>query len=286
MAAVRPMTWRLRIEHTTQVTYDGEARASYNEVRMAPLTLPTQTALEGTFDVRPTTTIFTYWDYWGSEVRAFDLQAGHEDLVLTARSTVETSPAPSLPVPPSWPELAQAAERLVEFLEPTALTAIPPPIAAEARELARGAGADPHEAAARLSAWVGERVSYVPGVTGVRTSAKEAWAAGQGVCQDLAHLTVGVLRETGLPARYVSGYLHPDANAQPGGTGTGESHAWVEYWAGEWVGLDPTNQTRPGEGHVTVARGRDYDDVPPLKGIYHGAPGSHMTVTVTVTRLQ
>ncbi len=272
------MTWRMRIEHTTRVTYDGEATASYNEVRMAPLTLPGQLTLESRLSVRPAAQVYTYWDYWGSEVRAFDLQAGHDELVLAALATVETEPAPPLPAAPARSELA-AGSRL-EYLAATPLTEVP---GAPVEELTDGL--DPHEAAAAISAWVGEQVAYVPGVTGVRTSAKEAWAAGQGVCQDIAHLTVGVLRAAGLPARYVSGYVHPDGDARPGGTSSGESHAWVEYWAGDWVALDPTNQLRPGEGHVTVARGRDYADVAPLKGIYHGVAGSRMEVTVTVTRV-
>jgi transglutaminase-like putative cysteine protease len=125
----------------------------------------------------------------------------------------------------------------------------------------------------------------MPGATGVRTDAQEAWDKGQGVCQDMAHVTVALLRATGLPARYVSGYLHPDTKAKPGSTAVGQSHAWVEYWAGSWTALDPTSGAPVGERHVVVARGRDYADVPPLKGIYHGPPESAMTVTVEVTRL-
>ena len=118
----------------------------------------------------------------------------------------------------------------------------------------------------------------------MQTSAQEAWDQGQGVCQDIAHLTVALLREVGLPARYVSGYLHPYPEADLGDTVAGQSHAWVEYWTGEWVAADPTNQAPVGECHVVVARGRDYADVPPLKGIYHGAPSSTLDVTVEVTR--
>jgi transglutaminase-like putative cysteine protease len=101
----------------------------------------------------------------------------------------------------------------------------------------------------------------------------------------MAHVTVALMRATGLPARYVSGYLHPDPKAQPGSTAVGQSHAWVEYWAGSWSALDPTSGAPVGERHVVVARGRDYADVPPLKGIYHGPPESAMDVTVQVTRL-
>jgi transglutaminase-like putative cysteine protease len=94
-----------------------------------------------------------------------------------------------------------------------------------------------------------------------------------------------LLRGVGIPARYVSGYLHPRADAQIGETVEGQSHAWVEWWCGGWEGYDPTNGAATGPRHVVVARGRDYADVPPLKGIYHGAPSSYLGVTVEVTRL-
>jgi transglutaminase-like putative cysteine protease len=147
------------------------------------------------------------------------------------------------------------------------------------------ASLSPDEAAAAISALVHDHVTYLPGATGVRTNAQEAWDKGQGVCQDMAQIAVSLMRAAGLPARYVSGYLHPDPKAQPGSTSVGQSHAWVEYWAGSWIALDPTSGAPVGERHVAVARGRDYGDVPPLKGIYHGPPESDMQVTVEVTRL-
>jgi transglutaminase-like putative cysteine protease len=166
---------------------------------------------------------------------------------------------------------------------PTPLTAVAPSIAdGVTSELA---GLAPDEAAAAISAKVRERITYLPGATGVRTNAQEAWDKGQGVCQDMAQVTVALVRAAGLPARYVSGYLHPQADPEPGTTAIAQSHAWVEYWAGSWTPLDPTSGADVGERHVVVARGRDYADVPPLKGIYHGPPRSDMQVTVEVTRL-
>jgi len=166
---------------------------------------------------------------------------------------------------------------------PTPLTTVTDEISSAA--IAEAAGLSPDTAAEAISARVHEHVTYMPGATGVRTNAQEAWDKGQGVCQDMAQLTVALMRAAGLPARYVSGYLHPDPKAEPGSTAVGQSHAWVEYWAGEWTPLDPTSLAPVGERHVVVARGRDYGDVPPLKGIYHGPAGGDMTVTVEVTRL-
>jgi transglutaminase-like putative cysteine protease len=277
--------WRLKIVHRTHVCYEGSARASYNEARMTPPTLPRQSVLESRISTDVPAPMWTYSDYWGTQVSSFDIQAPHHELVIRAQATVETRPAAMLARPLPWAVLRERAtgSRLLEFLTPTRRTAVDEALAATARQ--RTASADPLEAADEITSWVSDRVAYVPGATEVQTSAQEAWDKSQGVCQDMAHLTVALLREVGLPARYVSGYLHPQPEAQPGDEMAGESHAWVEFWVGEWVACDPTNRAQVGERHVNVAIGRDYGDVPPLKGIYHGAPSSTMDVTVVVARL-
>jgi transglutaminase-like putative cysteine protease/DNA-binding MarR family transcriptional regulator len=282
------MAWRLRIEHTTRVTYSGPVLTSFNEARMTPLTLPTQTTLDARVTAGPDAPVWTYNDYWGTYVSVFDLPEPHGDLLIQATATVETEPFPGIPAAPERPEWAALHEqaphgRLLECLLPTPLTTVTAEIKNAA--MTEISGLSPDEAAATISARVRDHVTYMPGATGVRTNAQEAWDKGQGVCQDMAQLAVALLRAAGLPARYVSGYLHPDVAAEPGRTSVGQSHAWVEYWAGSWVPLDPTSGAQVGERHVVVARGRDYSDVPPLKGIYHGPPESEMEVTVEVTRL-
>ena len=279
------MGWLLEIVHETRVHYQGAARASYNEARMTPLTLPSQTALQTRVSVGNATPVWAYHDYWGTVVSSFDIQAPHNELTVRSHAMVETSAALTPPRPLAWDELRARAEAgiVAEYLAATPRTTVDTALAEAARERTRGAG--PLETASAVAAWVRERVEYMPGATEVQTSAQEAWDKGQGVCQDIAHLTVALLRETGLPARYVSGYLHPRPEAGLGQAIAGQSHAWVEYWAGDWVAADPTNRASVGEGHVVVARGRDYADVPPLKGIYHGAPSVAMDVTVEVTRL-
>ena len=281
------MGWRLQVVHTTRVSYSAPVRASFNEARMTPLTIPAQVTLESRVTAGQGVTVWTYCDYWGTFVSVFDITDPHESLVVRAQATVETGQGLADEAPPRlpWAQLrAQTASgRLLEFLMPTPLTTVTPDVAATVVDAVRDA--DPAEAATEIAARVRSQVSYMAGATGVRTNAQEAWDQGQGVCQDMAHLTVALLREAGLPARYVSGYLHADPSAEPGQTAVGESHAWVEYWAGSWLPCDPTSGAPVRERHVVVARGRDYLDIPPLKGIYHGAPTSALEVTVEVTRL-
>jgi transglutaminase-like putative cysteine protease len=279
------MSWRVGIVHTTKVTYSGAARASYNECRMTPPSMTRQTALATSVRTGSNVPIWSYRDYFGTTVSSFDIQEPHEELLVKASATVQTSAAPPEPTPLPWVQLRErAADSYVrEYLDATPRTTMDADVVAAVA--GRVAGADPAEAAGELITWLREKVSYVPGSTGVQTSAKEAWEAGQGVCQDMAHISVALLRAAGLPARYVSGYLHPNPKAEPGAAVAGQSHAWAEYWTGDWVACDPTNLAPVGERHVVIGRGRDYTDVSPLKGIYSGAPSVAMEVTVEVTRL-
>ena len=213
------MGWRLEILHTTKVSYAGAARASYNEARMTPLALPSQTVLGTRMSLGTPAPIWTYQDYWGTTVSSFDIQEPHEELTVSAHATVETSPPPAAARPLPWGELRERAERgsLLEFLAATPRTTVDGEVAAAAA--GRVAGADPLEAAAEIARWLSERVSYVPGATEVQTGAQEAWDKGQGVCQDIAHLAVALLRVAGLPGpvRLRVPALRPGGRARPGG---------------------------------------------------------------------
>jgi transglutaminase-like putative cysteine protease len=276
---------RLRIRHETVAAYEGPATSSYNEVRMTPLTLPAQTVLDARISVDPTVPTWNYWDYWGTQVTVFDLPDPHTRLSVVATSLVETSPPAPLPRPPDRHEIRAHAGStpLAEYLSATPRTTLHGEPVAQALDAADGL--DAHTAAAAVAELVRGHVVYTQGATGVYTGAQEAWELEVGVCQDFAHLTAALLRAVGIPARYVSGYLHPDPDADPQVAVAGQSHAWVEYWAGEWIGHDPTNGTRAGESHVVVGRGREYGDVPPHKGVYRGAPGGAPRVEVEFVRL-
>ncbi|WP_454301607.1 transglutaminase family protein [Salana multivorans] len=278
---------RLRIVHHTGFRYERSATASYNEARMHPHTREGQFVLDTALEISAAASRSTYSDYWGTTVSTFEVLTPHSELSVRATSIVDTRPRPLTPVQMGWEELVARIPfsiTLTECLEQTAATAPDE----EMRELAsrlRGERDDVDATALAICEAVGAAMEYRRGVTGVQSTAQEAWAARTGVCQDIAHVSLGVLRAAGIPARYVSGYLHPDREAPVGKSVVGESHAWIEWFAGEWRGYDPTNLAEIGELHVYVGHGRDYSDVPPLRGVYAGSSGSEMFVSVEVTRL-
>ena len=272
--------WRIRTEHTTTFRYSSPARASYNEVRKTPLSTSTQTALEARVQTAPVASLYSYCDYFGTQVAAFNVDAPHDQLVVTGSSLVETQPPPPRPEA-SWHDLEAVSQSLAEFRAPSRFTEP----SAELIEASQGLRLrSPVETIEAVIGYVHGSLEYSKGVTGVHTSAQEAFAEGRGVCQDFAHLALLVLRTAGIPARYVSGYLHPEYEPDVGTTATGESHAWIEAWAGGWWGLDPTHDVDIGLRHVVVARARDYGDVAPMKGVYAGTAEHETSVLVTITR--
>jgi transglutaminase-like putative cysteine protease len=250
---------------------------------VTPLTTDRQLVVDASVAVSPSATVFRYWDYWGTLVHAFDVHRPHTELVVTGVSVVETSP-PRPTAAIGWDEVRRAAEdQYAELLAPTPHVPLNAELAEVASELSRSA--DPVTACAGVVEWVHGRLGYAKGTTTVSTDAWEALGIGSGVCQDFAHLALALLRSMGIPARYASGYTFPSSHPEVGQDAVGESHAWVEAWTGDWQSLDPTHLAPVGERHVLVARGRDYADVAPLKGIYRGAPAEDLEVTVELSRL-
>ncbi|MDG4784505.1 transglutaminase family protein [Micromonospora sp. WMMD1102] len=283
-------SWRLRIRHQTGFSYAGPVASSYNEARMSPRNEARQAVLEARVEVWPSARTYRYEDYWGTVVTAFDLHDAHDSLQVTAISTVETlGPGDQLAATDgvSWADLRgpENADRWYELLLPTPRTALDEELTGLA-ESVRAAQPTPHAAAMALCEQVRDEVAYASGATGVQTDAVQAWRQRKGVCQDISHLVVGLLRAVGIPARYVSGYLHPAPDAAIGDGVVGQSHAWVEWWVGRWTAFDPTNGIPVGERHVVVGRGREYGDVPPLKGVYAGPANTGQGVEVTITRLR
>jgi len=279
------MSWQIEITHRSGYRYGGDVWASYNEARMTPANTERQRVMSTRFGVNPNCTTHRYMDYFGTVVETFDLHNIHRELEVTSTSLVETSPAPRHDEGCPWETLAlnDVTDRFDEYLGATNYTASDPEILSMAKQfLTLGT---PHEAVRETVAWAKGRLVYQSGVTGVTTAAREALAQGKGVCQDFAHLTIAVLRDMGIPTRYVSGYLHPTPDGELAQTVEGQSHAWIEAWTGSWRAFDPTNGSAVGERHVVVGRGRDYADVAPLKGVYQGGESEALRVHVSLTRV-
>ncbi|KHL10699.1 UNVERIFIED_CONTAM: transglutaminase [Mumia flava] len=276
----------MRVTHRTEYTYD-EAVASYNEARMTPARTLEQYVLHSRIEVSPSPWSMTYTDYWGTQVTAFEVQDPHDELVVTATSTVEVGRPAAAGDPVSWSRLRdpELVDNFCEYLAPSRWVDPPDDLAERLRSMTEAAPT-PGTYARDVCDLVHGEVAYVAGSTQVTGTAGDAWAARSGVCQDISHLAIGALRQAGIPARYVSGYLHPRSAPEVGDPVAGESHAWVEWWDGAWVAYDPTNDTAVGDRHVVVGAGREYPDVAPLRGIYSGGATESMDTHVTITRLR
>ncbi|MCL2849918.1 MAG: transglutaminase family protein [Micrococcales bacterium] len=279
-----PAPVRLHIVHTTRFTYPEPVTVSHNEVRMMPRSSAAQHVVSTAVTIDPHTWSTTYTDYWGTQVTAFEVLEPHESLQIVAEHVVDVHPPRAHAPSTTWDVLraAHTIDRFSEFLVDPEVTVPPAEVVALAHQVC--AGCEPSDAAMAICQAVRAEMSYIPGVTTVHTPAAEAWAARAGVCQDIAHLAVGALRAVGIPARYVSGYLHPAVNDEVGCTVSGQSHAWVEWWAGGWSSYDPTNCVTVGSHHVRLGRGRSYDDVAPLRGIYADGGTADLDVEVQITR--
>jgi transglutaminase-like putative cysteine protease len=277
--------WRLRVVHSTGYAYKSAVTASFNEARLTPRSDSRQNVILNRVETIPATRSYRYVDYWGTAVTAFDLHAPHTELEVSGSSVVETEVAEKPEELVGWDDLRSEAviDRFDEVLSPTHYTPNSRRIARVGQRIAKEH--NPFDAVTAVAQWVRSELDYVPGTTGVHSSGLDALREGKGVCQDFAHLSLIMLRSMGIPARYVSGYLHPSREAVVGDTIDGQSHAWIQAWTGGWWHYDPTNDSEITEQYVSVGVGRDYSDVAPLKGIYSGEGSTDLDVVVEVTRL-
>ena len=269
----------LALRYVTTFTYDTEVSESHNCLRAAPAETPHQQLVRYHVDVAPAARIVSHRDYWGTRVDSFGVVGKHTRLTVAADAEVETAAPPEPGEGGPWRQ-ATHRDELHEYLAPTPHATWTDEIAKWAADVASSTETVA-ELAVAIKAAVGEQLDYEPGVTQVGTTVAEVFDHGRGVCQDYAHLALAAYRSLGIGARYVSGYLYA---AQPasGASPTAEeeievsTHAWVEVHVPRhgWWGLDPTNQLITGERHVKIGHGRDYEDVTPLRGVYHGAAES------------
>lgn len=273
------MSWQLSVSHKTTYHYESDVVASFNEVRMTPLNSSSQRLIHHALIVDPSTPVHAYVDYWGSTVEMFDVQTPHTVLTVTSENVVEMQAPREHRTDCTWTDLKDphVLDQWCEYLTFSDLVDHLP----DAPNLATHS--TPHEAIQASVAIIGTHITYTSGSTSVHSPASEAWTRRAGVCQDFTHAALSMLRSAGIPARYVSGYLYV-RDGEVGEKVVGESHSWVEAWAGEWIPIDPTNGRPVGQSHVIVARARDYNDVSPLSGIFSGGASRQIDVEVVLTR--
>jgi transglutaminase-like putative cysteine protease len=282
---------RFSIRYHADYRYSGRVYDQHNVLRVKPAATPTQRVRGFRLAVEPQARTRSYVDYFGTEVVEFNVPAEHDRLAITADADVTTE-APAEPPASGWDDLREPGyvDAGGEFLLPSP----DQPTNGALASLHEAVRADlPQDTLRRVYELIPDRFEYRPGVTFVGSTVDDLLAGGAGVCQDFVHLALILLRERGIAARYVSGYLF--AAPENGGEDSVEvdTHAWVEALlpdsaGGEprWVGADPTNRKLAGEEHVKIGHGRHYGDVAPIRGVYKGsAATSEHAVNVKMTRL-
>jgi transglutaminase-like putative cysteine protease len=281
------------VSHRTTYIYTKPVLRSEHLVHMTPRSGLRQVVHRHSLLIEPAPAgHLTIEDYFGNAASILTIEDEHSELVVQARSAVEVR-ALELPLPAlstSWEHTASKARRengeldisVLQFTSASPHTRIVP----EAVDYARASfppGRPVLEAALDLTKRIYEDFRFDSAATDISTPVSHVLQERRGVCQDFAHLAITCFRAFGLPARYVSGYLltHPPAGMERL-QGADASHAWTSVWAPEagWVDFDPTNGIMPTDEHITVAYGRDYDDVSPISGVLLG--GSRQTMSVAV----
>lgn len=276
------MSHRLRITHRTAYRYAAPVRESKNEIRKTPAATPRQKVRVARLTVDPTPTHrASYRDYFGTVVERFEVSGQHDHLAVEHFSEVDLDAQAELREPGQAATLRK--DTATEYLFRSPMCDTGDDVRALASELRRGEIIDTIEA---VVSWMRHEMRYDKETTIVGTPIEEVLSHRSGVCQDYAHLACALLRECGIPARYVSGYFAPKELAV-GDRVEAESHAWIEAflegWG--WWAADITNDLPISERHVKVGHGRDYSDVIPFHGLHVGDAEQELEVNVLIERL-
>ena len=278
----------LKITHQTDLTYTNLISESVMELRMAPRQEQDQHRLSFTLAVGPPTSAFSYFDWLGNTVHAFTVNSFHNHIRIVATSVVETDRARVEPerFADRWPIPINALDYAnYDYLQFGGPIQDSPKLREIVDILDPRPGDSLGEIGLRMLYLVSERFTYQKGVTNAASPISEILEHGYGVCQDFAHLMIGMARALKIPSRYVSGLIHPDAEKYRGFT---QTHAWCEllFPSAGWIGFDPANNCIVGGNFVKVAVGRDFGDVPPNKGIYRGVSSEIIDATVQTEELR
>jgi transglutaminase-like putative cysteine protease len=276
---------RYRIRHVTRFSYEQPASESHNEVRLQPRDSVGQRTLGFRLEITPPAAVIDYRDAFGNKVNSVSIHAPHTELMVCAESLVERMTPRELLNNVRFENFLHSdnlrSQEEYDFLSPSRYIPFSDPLKKFFWMVRPRMNEPVADYSRRVVAWICDQFAYEPGATDVHSDVNQVLSAGAGVCQDFAHLTIGVLRLAGVPARYVSGYLAPRLDSgRP--LGSQASHAWLEVMLPEgWFGFDPTHGSRVTDHHVRLAVGRDYADVPPIRGIYRSA-GKQQTMRISL----
>lgn len=274
---------RISVEHRTQLSYSDDVVESVMDSRLGPRTDEDQRWIAFDLRVEPTASVRRYNDGFGNAAHLITIARPHRTIDVVMRGEIETTLADPFQ-PPRIRPTALGPGDSSDFLSLSPLIPRVPELVALARPFAE----QPRfEAVQELMHLVHERLDYRPDVTTVETSVTEVLTHSSGVCQDFAHVLIGLCRAIGIPARYVSGYILVGADPDAPKRGAAASHAWVEAFTPThgWRGFDPTNDVLASEHHVKMAVGRDYHDVPPTRGTFRGVADEVLAVEVATKQV-
>jgi transglutaminase-like putative cysteine protease len=287
--AVQPtLGTKLSVFHRTAFIYGSPVTNSINTLHLEPRTFPYQKTISALIRVIPATRVRRFTDLFQNITHHFDLIEPHGRLEIESRIRVH-----NLPLDISAASREATAERYNDlsireqiwpYLQESRWVSRHPEVWRQALDITREFTAVFDQASA-LMAWIHREFRYEPGVTSVNTHLEETFEMRCGVCQDFSHVMLGLCRSVGIPARYASGYLYNGPRDSL--VGAQASHAWTEVYlpAAGWIGFDPTNNTLADERYVKIAVGRDYEDVAPVRGNYHGTGHCRMEIQVEVEKI-
>ena len=273
-----------KIHHITKYEYEKPVTESVNEIRIFPFQSHTQEVLQHDLNITDHPDIQLFNDYWGNKTGQFTIIQSHKQLIIESKLVVRTT-APSQLQVNFHSQFAQLQQEVSNDLVLLGLMA-PDPIENQSiiKQICNQIF-DSNKSVASVvelgSEFIFKNFKYTKGITNIETTVDEILEHQGGVCQDFAHVLLQILRNCGIPCRYVSGYICPNKN---GMRGEGATHAWVEAWIPNygWAGIDPTNNVWVTNNHVQLAVGRNFSDCSPIKGTFKGPSKQDLYVLVSV----
>ncbi len=282
---------RLDIRYRMTFRYPEPISEAHNEIRVRPRDLPTQRLLDHRLTTDPICRVLAFTDYHGTTVEHFGYIGAHREFEIIAEAAVETRPAEPLgDVGMDAFTDPRFFQEHIEWLSPSMQVQWNPELAERARNVVSLA-TSAQDAVRRMLNETREILRYEKNSTRIGIPLDELVAGRAGVCQDFAHLMIGMLRSVGIPARYVSGYLFAADETAIGASDVPvrvQTHAWIDAAipGHGWLPADPTNAQPVGERHVVIGHGRDYDDVAPVRGVYVGSAVPEVDSIVEIRRME